>query len=335
MSEPIHPNMALLLDAGIVFRARTQADGMPKYDSNRMQLLRVQLKTPLYFDEWCKDVSRVLKHWRLDALINKDILRPDENSPEFVNWEEASKGIFKWLCDNMDAQLVDFVQNGYGRSVYADEFMARVKLCFYDYDHRCDMNEMIRALSRVTHCKRHTFDDAESFIRELINRFWHTKLYKLEMPAFLPLSILFEQLKHEMPEIIARMVQKVYNMPYPAQYLTSDDFLEVCYDIQDYIESPDDDENSELATANSGNEDNHSEVGDDEDEDEDEDDDDEDDDDDDEDDDEEDDDEEDDDEEEESDPDYVGGNEPDDIVDSGSESEDLEQEAQDLMDLSS
>lgn len=241
MSDENNHNLSTLLDTESDDGIIDQAADLHNVNCAVLYHLPIPLQTPAQFNIWCIDVSNVLRRWGLNRLIDRSIPRPNEDSPNLNRWMETSKAVRKWLAWNMNSTLVVMIESIHGRSMFADEFMYGTKRVFREMGpvvrphHHID--DMIDALIRVINCKRIGCPDAKAFVYRLLEYYWHTKNMQMNIPAFLPLSILLRELDSEFHELIEEKLNALFRLPNAAQNVTSEDFAEHCYDVIRYIES--------------------------------------------------------------------------------------------------
>ncbi|KAJ5872373.1 uncharacterized protein N7529_004726 [Penicillium soppii] len=182
------------------------------------------LPAPSELNTWSIHVFAVLQVLRLYRLIYWYIPRPAEGSPDIDRWSGSSKQVRTWLAWNMHSLLVQTIDCIHGRTIFADEFFDAAIRIFdgrgvnrLSMQPHYDVDDMIAALIRVTHCNRAGWPDAKSFDYRLMEYYYHTKGMQMEIPPFVPLSVLLQDLKDEFVDLIQAKLDVVQQLPNAAR----------------------------------------------------------------------------------------------------------------------
>lgn len=218
-----------------------QAVGLQRVNYAVLYEFSIPLKYPSQFVSWHRAVTQILRMWMLDPLIDCSIPRPPRGSPNFRLWSESSKQVRKWLAWNMQSTMIMFIESTWGPSLLADEFMDNARKVFIQatsivVEPHYNVEDMMHALICVTHCKRAGWPDAKTFVCRLMEFYWRTKRYQMDITAFIPLSVLLQELRSEFPDLITAKLDAVRELPNAAQDITTDSFVRHCLDVLDYIE---------------------------------------------------------------------------------------------------
>lgn len=230
-----------LLGADAGYRMANQAVGLQPVNYAVLYEFPISLNSLSQFTSWQRRVTVTLRMWGLDPLIDPSIARPPRESPNVRLWREASKQVRKWLAWNMPSTLIMLIESTRGPSLLADEFMDNATKVISQatrilVEPQYDVNDMMHALTCVTHCERGGWPDAKTFICRLMEFYERTERYKMEIPAFIPLSVLLQELCGEFPDLIRVKLDILQDLPNAAQDITTHDFVLICHDVLDYIE---------------------------------------------------------------------------------------------------